>query len=97
MTCMRGTGLGAEDAVCEHVIIAIKIAQVRCAEALLNEMLTKIIIQTFLFQSSGLKTAISAKPMFCVWGLTSVTTNLSHVTFLGGKVISLAAVASSGN
>ncbi len=49
MTCMRGTALGVEDAVCEHVLIAIKIAQVRCVEALLNEMLTKIIVQTFPF------------------------------------------------
>jgi len=46
---MRGTGFGEEDAVCEHVLIAIKIAQVRCAEALLNEMLKEIIAQDFPF------------------------------------------------
>ena len=47
MTCMRGTGFGAEDAVCENVIAAIKNADMRCVKALLYEMLKEIIVQTF--------------------------------------------------
>jgi hypothetical protein len=57
---MRGTDFGAEDAVREHVLRAIKSANMRHAKVLFKKMLDEIIFQTFPCQSSGLKTAISA-------------------------------------